>query len=603
MPKANERSLMSLRQGAGMVRTNGRFAIIANSKKVAAKVREALNSVANIDAVDNPKYELIDTKTDVYLIFSFGGGTGCGTFIDMAYLVRSCDKNCKIAAFALLPKVFKTKFQNAMDRVLPNGYGAVEDLDWFMCHNWSDNPIDMPVADGNVQKVSDVPFDVCMFVDNQNENHDVYKDNRQLEEMIALSLVTSVGELSKANTSVLDNISVSSAGGAYDVEHKRAWVSGLGVCEAIVNSDELRKIYAHNVAIELAGQLIKQPKNIDNEVMAWINKVKIKEHEADDVIDSLLKRDARPMSTLDKDDYEDALNVAQNYIAEQQADDGILEEKLQGLISRVAEELRKFINDDLMNRASGGGVAAAGQAVQILITQMGLYLKEMKTEIEKINEDLPQNEYLLENISKDLKRASESAFSIFKSSTIKDDAENIVNTATEIASLKRDLARHNKAVTFFNDMLIRLNDYSDKVDVLKKRLDEIIKSSTKSKADITGRIRRQPETFQYNLTDLVLDKAELGSDNIVFSDFLNKLGGNKIADFFSMDTSAIWRYLVQYGYNMDSAKNLGNMDINGILDHMSDEKFADLVNKMVAKSSPLLPHDFHGYKNGSPAVN
>ena len=184
LARENVRALENLTTGAGQVRTNGRFALIANIAEVESKVRDSLSKVSSIEAVDNPKYDLIDSITDVYLIFSLGGGTGCGTFIDMAYLIRRCCKpENKIAAYGLLPKVFRTKFQNEMERAMPNGYGAMQDLDWLMCRTWNDAPIKLPIQDGRIEEGKGRPFNAVIFVDNENRNNDIYRDNTQLEEI------------------------------------------------------------------------------------------------------------------------------------------------------------------------------------------------------------------------------------------------------------------------------------------------------------------------------------------------------------------------------------------------------------------------------------
>lgn len=205
MPTNNNNALRSLTHGAGAVRTNGRFAIIANSDFVEDRVNMALTKVARASAVGD-KYELIDNKTDVYLVFSLGGGTGCGIFLDVAYLIRRiAGDNCKLAGFGMLPEVFKAQMTNGVDRVRPNAYGAIKDLDWLMGQNLDDNPIKLPLEGGKTWSTHYTPFDACIFVDNKNRNLDVYDETKQIEEMLALTLITSVGELSTANVSVLDN--------------------------------------------------------------------------------------------------------------------------------------------------------------------------------------------------------------------------------------------------------------------------------------------------------------------------------------------------------------------------------------------------------------
>lgn len=604
LPNQNTRSLISLTTGAGQVRSNGRFAIVANSHEVESKVQDALSKVANVDAVDNPKYELIDSKTDIYLIFSLGGGTGCGTFIDMAYLIRRCAPDNKLAGYGLLPKVFRTKFQNEMERVMPNGYGAMCDLDWLMCRDWNDKPIKLPIQDGRKWETQSTPFDAVIFVDNENRNSDVYRDNNQLEEMIALSLVTSVGELSVANTSVLDNLAVSASGGSFDIEHKKAWASGMGVCEVLIRTDELRKIYAHNVSIYIANQLLNKPTDMSAEILAWIDSpnVKIREHDADDVIDFLLSKEPMNMPGLDKDDYEDAIRAVGAYVSSQQPKDEDVEEKLQSLIARVSEELRKFVIQQL-NRKQGAGVGAAEEVLIGIESQVKTYLKEMLDELEQFKLEEPQYQHTIELRSKELKSASSSAFSVFNANKIKDMADDLCNIATELVVVKREIVRHVKAIAFYNDLLSRITKHKENIAEIRNKLTVTVESSHDAIAKIRTNIGKNTETFQYDLTSLMDKETLIDRSRIQISDFIDRLEGNKIFDFADMETSTIWKYLLEYSYYLPKAEEIGFKDINEIMNAMSDNDFADLVRRMVAKASPLLPHNFHGYKNGKPSVN
>lgn len=600
----NTRALVSLTTGAGQVRTNGRFALISNSAEVESKVRDALSRVARIDSVDNPKYELIDSKTDIYLVFSLGGGTGCGTFIDMAYLIRRCSPDSKLAGYGLLPKVFRTKFHNEMERVMPNGYGAMQDLDWLMCRDWKDCPVKLPIQDGRYVESQDRPFNAVIFIDNENRNNDVYRDNTQLEEMIALSLITSVGELSVANTSVLDNLAVSSAGGSFDVEKKQAWASGMGVCEVLVRSDELRKIYAHNVAIYLANNLQNKPADMTEEILQWIDSpsVKIREHDADDMLDYILQLNPIPMPGLDKDDYDDACRAAESYIASQQPNAEELDEKLRFKIAQVSDELRKFVIS-VINRKQGAGVGAAEEVVNGIESQVRIYLREMNEEIVELKDNVGQYEHFLNSKAKELKDVNSSALSIFSSQKKRDLAEELCNIATEYATCKRDIARHDKAITFFNDLLVRLNTHRNNIQQIRDRLSISVESSHDAIAKIRSEIGKNTETFQYDLTSRVLHETAIDESMIQVSDFIDSLSGNKIFDFADMETSTIWKYLLDFSYFMPKAEEIGNKDINDIMNSMSQNEFDDLVRKLVSKASPLLPHNFHGYKNGKPAIN
>lgn len=606
LAKENVRALESLTtDGAGQVRTNGRFALIANIAEVESKVRDSLGKVASIEGVDNPKYDLIDSITDIYLIFSFGGGTGCGTFIDMAYLIRRCcTPENNIAAYGLLPKVFRTRFLNEMERAMPNGYGAMQDLDWLMCRTWNDAPVKLPMQDGRTLEGKGRPFNAVIFVDNENRNRDVYRDNAQLEEMIALSLITSVGELSVANKSVLSNLSASSIGGTYDVEKKHAWASGMGVCEVIIRTDELRKLFAHNVAIYLANSLQNKPADMTEEILQWIDSpsVKIREHEADDMLDYLLDPSIVPMTGIDKDDYDDARRVANSYIDAQQPRKEDLDERLQLKIAQVSDELRKFIIS-VVNRKQGAGVGAAEEVLNGIESQVKNYLKEMNDELSDYVNKFAQFDLILTEKSKELKDTSSSALSIFSSQKKRELANEVCNIATDLARFKREIARHDRAKTFFTDLLVRIDSHKTNIKQIRDRLKMSASSSHDAIAAIRTNLGKVTETFQYDLTNKAMNETIIDEEMIQVSDFIDSLSGNKVFDFSEMETSTIWKYLLDFSYFLPKAEQIGNKDINDIMNAMSQDEFDELVRRLVAKASPLLPHNFHGYKNGNPPVN
>lgn len=602
LPKENLTALKSLKKGAGQVRTNGRFAITANSKEVQEKIQDRLNEVANVTIVDNPYYELLDADTDIYMIFSLGGGTGCGTFIDMAYLVRKISPNCKLAAYAVMPNVFRAKFLNEMGRVRPNAYGAILDLDWLMCMDWDSKGITLPLQDGKSWTCQESPFDACIFIDNENRNHDIYRDNAQLEEMIALSLVTAVGELAKSSTSVLDNLAVSATQGTFDIEHKRAWVSGMGICEAIIRTEELRKIYAHKAANYLINQMLNSPADVNNEVMAWIDRIQIREHEADQVIDFISDKTPYPMPEIDSADYKDPQSAVVSYLRSQEPDSEAMDAKLETLKSRVAEELRLYVNESL-NRRQGMGVGATEEVLKTIENEVKVYLSEMQKEKNANSDDIPQYQAVVDSKAKSLEEESKSLITIHKQAALQDLAKAIKDNATNIAVLNWENSRRDRAITFYNDLLSRIQEHKSRVAEIRQRLQNVADSSKKEIALIHNGLNSNVETFQYNLTSRVEGQTALDEEHILMADLLDALGNVRVYDFGSMETSTICQYILQYTYNLTRAKELANMDINDIMNVMSEQEFAELVRKLVAKSSPLLLHNYRGYKNGKPAIN
>ena len=174
LPEKNLYALTGMTLGAGMVRSNGRFAFTVNHEKVARKVREMLTSISNASISSDDRYELISNTTNIYLIFSIGGGTGCGTFINMAYLLRKEAPECKLTAYAVLPDVFKAMAQQSMPRVRPNAYGAIVDLDYLMSMSFSDEPFTLEYLGNDSYDIRERPFNSVILVDNRNENGDAF---------------------------------------------------------------------------------------------------------------------------------------------------------------------------------------------------------------------------------------------------------------------------------------------------------------------------------------------------------------------------------------------------------------------------------------------
>ncbi|MBE7326174.1 hypothetical protein IEQ44_16200, partial [Nocardioides sp. Y6] len=84
-------------------------------------------------------------------------GTGSGTFLDMAYIVKEVSKGINSSVgvstigFAILPDVFNSMMNGpAMANVLPNGYGALHDLDYLMHHNYDKKPLEIKYANKTI---------------------------------------------------------------------------------------------------------------------------------------------------------------------------------------------------------------------------------------------------------------------------------------------------------------------------------------------------------------------------------------------------------------------------------------------------------------------
>ncbi|MDE5786254.1 MAG: tubulin-like doman-containing protein, partial [Duncaniella sp.] len=108
MPECNAQGLTALSIGAGQMRSNGRFAITVNENNVQQFINHKMTEINNAEIIDNPGYELLSSDTEVHMVFSLGGGTGSGTFLNTAYLIKRMFPTVKLSGYAVLSDVFRT---------------------------------------------------------------------------------------------------------------------------------------------------------------------------------------------------------------------------------------------------------------------------------------------------------------------------------------------------------------------------------------------------------------------------------------------------------------------------------------------------------------
>lgn len=70
--------------GSGQIRINGRFALYMNSTEVKKEITKTIDNARNL-----AETSANDDEICVYLISSLGGGTGSGTFLDIAFITRN----------------------------------------------------------------------------------------------------------------------------------------------------------------------------------------------------------------------------------------------------------------------------------------------------------------------------------------------------------------------------------------------------------------------------------------------------------------------------------------------------------------------------------
>ena len=590
-------ALTAMTKGAGQIRSNGRFALTCNFETLANKVRDAVGRITDANIRTNPKYDAdFVGDVEVHMVFSMSGGTGAGTFINMAYVIRHALGKCKVTGYAVLPDVFETMSQYGMDRVKPNTYGSIIDLDYFMHLNGTEG-LQFDYVTGT-QEVKSRPFSAFFFIDNKNKSGDSYSNVDQLAEMISLALVTSSGELSGSVDSVTDNVEKSIMNGDGMVGNKRAWVSGMGACEILFRGRDMCEINALKNAQRIIQRMISSCQDANMIVNNWIDspEVNIRENggsENDNVIDFLLPKNPKyPLEDIDDDMA--AENSVNAFIEAARPRDEEVQNRVIELKTRVLRELHNLIVKSINQEC---GVGLANDVLEGLQSQVNLFLGEMNEEKDKLNEAQPRLQNAVKVASADLKEISGRFFK--KKSTVEDLRANVCEAGMALAINIRELKRRDGAITFFSALLQAINEEKLKINDIENKLKAVNTSFTNKITALQNNVsRNNSASFQIDLAKQAINTIVINDDEIQIVDFLGKLPyTEKFYEIDTKPTDEIENALLGYTRHLPTAKKWANTTIDDVMKKM-DKEDPDELNRILrmalSKASPLLSINTRG---------
>lgn len=590
-------ALTAMTKGAGQIRSNGRFALTCNFENLTTKVKDAVNRITDANIRTNPKYDAdFVGDVEVHMVFSLSGGTGAGTFLNMAYVIREALGKCKVTGYAVLPDVFECMSQYGMDRVKPNTYGSIVDLDYFMHLSGTEGlQFDFVTS---IQDIKGRPFSAFFFIDNKNRGGDSYSNVDQLAEMISLALVTSSGELSGSVDSVTDNVEKSIMNGDGMVGNKRAWVSGMGACEILFRGADMCEINALKNSQRIIQRMISSCLDANIIVNNWIDspEVNIRENggsENDNVIDFILPKDPKFLLE-DIDDDQAAESSVNAYIEAVRPRDEEIQKRVLELKDRVLIELHKLVVKSVNQEC---GVGLVKDVLDDLQSQVNLFLGEMNDEKDKLNEAQPRLQNAIKVTSADLKETSSRFFK--KRSTLEDLRANVCEAAKNLAINIRELKRRDGAITFFSALLLAIGEEKLKINNIENKLKAVNTSFTNKITALQNNVsRNNSATFQIDLAKQAISTIAINDDEIQINDFIAKLPYTE--KFYEIDTKSIEEIensLLGYTRHLPTAKKWANTTIDDMMKKM-DKENPDELNRMLrmalGKASPLLSINTRG---------
>lgn len=597
-------------RGAGQMRTNGRLAFMYNLSLIRQKIEAALDEVTSTDAHDSrwDDFEALDMVTanetkatiDVHIVFSLCGGSGAGTFLDIAYLVREIaelsSKTITINGYGVLPGVFDSQIQDlsAKARIKPNAYGALRDLDYLMSlikpgtHGvripWQRKATTLP------------PFDSLTLVDNENTAGMCYRDIRNLTEMLSLALLSTTGQIGANLNSLGSNVRDQIAGGTFNVEDKVAWVSAVGASSIVYNSSRIAQVYSWKAQNHILGKLLTNVEDTNVIANTWINNAGIRENEnKDQVIDRLfdmgqLTAPSLSENEFNKHDVADKINKKMGiyYKNNQRSNEDWCS---------VVEDFYKDVAGQLVTKIQelgGESLKMADKFLEEIARQIkDSFMVEMDKELKLMEKDREDAETNLNTFIDQLEKYLNDTWPIIKKKTpnyvslIKGQAQAYLIADTEAKRRSFAITFYSKMLTLIESERKHLKDIMDVLTAIKKD-NEVLISETQNGTEST-------ETVIIDLaSDEILNVTITDPESIVIGEFIKVLPHKSI--YVKEERNAYEEALKVYTESLAAYKSIIAQTIDDILDAMDQSEFETLIKRAQNLSKPFLKINDRGIK-------
>lgn len=287
--------VQAITAGAGQVRARGRLALFARSRTIFAAVNNAIDAVKEIknrSVAYKEEFRVSDRGgVEVYIVSSLAGGTGSGTFLDLAFITRSfLDSLSNITGVLVLPRVFKDLA--GVSLVKPNAYGALKEIERFFKMESRDG---FSINYGNnVINVVQPPFDLLYLMDSVNELGNVVREPRDLLELISHGLYIQIAsQIGVDADNTVDNIKthLSVAG---TIRGRSANYCSFGVASLALPTKEYDTMKVDDARKLLNDDLLNgvvSDAELESDVVRFLTDNKLREDDADDVINALIERE------------------------------------------------------------------------------------------------------------------------------------------------------------------------------------------------------------------------------------------------------------------------------------------------------------------------
>lgn len=591
-------AVVDLVNGCGMVRTNGRIAFAFNYGKSRANILNAINKICNLSIVHNNKYDLLSQDVEVNIVFSIAGGTGSGTFIDMAYLVQDIIKeqalseNSKVNGYMVLPDVYDAQLTFGKEKLYPNACGCLVDLDYMMHFNFDK---ELPINYISEQRVlTGNPFNSIIAVNNTNLNGDVINNCDILADMLSKAMVVTAGEISGGMIGVGNNLERDMIAGHYNIGNKRAIIGTLGMSEITFRASELTKLYGLKAAREIATALLNPGRNVDIEANAWIDTEQIRENKGQDqVIDFILSKNPsvglqdiydKANQMADINNYRGLNNVAVN------------PNEVTSKVEELEKKIKSSLHEKIRTLVNTHGPVYALEFIAQVKVQINSCLGEMRDELKDLQSGETAKESAIKTAIEEFKAANSKFFG--RQKAVQEAVEILCIAVNNATINEREISRRNGAITFYTWLLQKLKDTETYLNNVKSSITGACQIFNNNIAEINNSLNAPRGMFEIDLTKPYIQHVDVNPNDIDLNQFILSLPQDtEISKFGNLKAEVVANFILEYSSKLSSDAEWERMSVEDALRNLPIDQMEETIRKAIALSSPLCPLNFRGYLN------
>lgn len=579
---------LGIERGAGQVRARGRLGLFAKSADIFALINQA---IANVRDLRNNRQsfqdELLVSNTggvEVFIVGSIAGGTGSGTFLDVAFMARNGDPQISITGILALPRVFANKPITEM--VKSNAYGALKEIEHFWQPQTTE--IDYGLRQLTIERS---PFDLLFLIDGINEAGRMIGEPKDLQNLIADGLYVQVAsQIGVDSNNSNDNIKGMLS--ERKVCKNRFWVNycSFGVASLTLPIKDVQRLQWQDSCILIEQHLLgKSLQSFDSEteIEYLLQSFGLQDRT---VIDTLSERDAGgqlsfPFSMAgfaytSGADRRIKEKLTQHMSSMETSASSRIKANYAALSKRILQSIENWWQDNV-NRANGLGYC------QKALEAIALKVEESQRSYQSKARDFERQQRGIRLEDREAKIREATSAILNKESKITSACQEYGKLVTQMSQYYLNYKRYDKAAELMGEVSSLISKFLDRQTEVRSALNQLVRNF-QQKVTTSSASADNPNLFVHTLQRF--DIADV-KPQIVYEDFLiwQKEQNCRVSDWASLTVGELQEKIT--AFIAERYGVLTNLSIEEALRQSTSDQAGEDLKQLWDLACPLWRYD------------